>query len=171
MRYVGISLMAASVMGIGLLAGERWSERLHLQQLLRQMMYHLKNQILYANEALPDALRTVGKRFSEAPGVCFCRISERMLEERNQSFAEIWEDEVERLAGSNPLSSVDQENLVQLGRQLGYADREMQERILLLYLEETDDSIVYLKKEADIRKKLYRSLGVAGGLFLAVFLL
>lgn len=170
MRYIGISLMAVAVMGIGLFAGERWTERLQVLQMLRQMMYQLKSQILYANESLPEAFWNVGIRFSDAPRVCFCQVSKRMMEEKSQAFSEIWEDEVEKLVRSKALSISDQENLVMLGRQLGYADREMQERILLLYLEETDDIITYLKKETETRKKLYRSLGVAGGLFLAVFL-
>lgn len=168
---MGISLMSVAVMGIGMFVGNRWSERLCLLQSLRQMMYHLKSQILYANEALPEAFQRVGERFSDAPGSCFCRISERMRKESNRPFSEIWEEEIEQFAQTEPLSSADRENLVTLGRQLGYADREMQERILLLYLEETDDAIAYLKKETDTRRKLYRSLGVAGGLFLAVFLL
>ena len=55
-----------------------------------------------------------------------------------------------------------------LGENLGYADRDMQERTLLFYLEQTDDSIRFLKKEMETRTKLYRCLGMAAGLFLMV---
>lgn len=44
----------------------------------------------------------------------------------------------------------------------------MQERTLLFYLEETDGSIGFLKREMESRTKLYRCLGMAAGLFLMV---
>ena len=68
------------------------------------------------------------------------------------------------------MDKADRQALVALGENLGYADREMQERTLLFYLEQTDDSIRYLKKELEGRMKLYRSLGMAAGLFLLVVL-
>ena len=39
---------------------------------------------------------------------------------------------------------------------------------LLFYLEETDSSIEFLKREMENRTKLYRCLGMAAGLFLMV---
>ena len=55
-----------------------------------------------------------------------------------------------------------------LGENLGYAHKDMQERTLLFYLEETDGSIGFLKREMESRTKLYRCLGMAAGLFLMV---
>ena len=46
----------------------------------------------------------------------------------------------------------------------------MQERTLLFYLEQTEDSIRQMKKELEERTKLYRCLGMAAGLFLLVAL-
>ena len=59
-------------------------------------------------------------------------------------------------------------NLLALGENLGYAHKDMQERTLLFYLEETDGSIGFLKREMESRTKLYRCLGMAAGLFLMV---
>lgn len=43
-----------------------------------------------------------------------------------------------------------------------------QERTILFYLEQADDSLAFLKKETESRTKLYRSLGMAAGLFILV---
>lgn len=54
------------------------------------------------------------------------------------------------------------------GENLGYADKTTQERTILFYLEQADDSLDFLKKETESRTKLYRSLGMAAGLFILV---
>ena len=41
-------------------------------------------------------------------------------------------------------------------------------RTILFYLEQADDSLAFLKKETESRTKLYRSLGMAAGLFILV---
>ena len=85
MRYLGLLIMASACTGAGFLAAESWRERLEILKLLRQMAYHLKGRILYANETLPEALFEVGERFSKdrtgmclEPGRLFLRVRKRM---------------------------------------------------------------------------------------------
>jgi stage III sporulation protein AB len=47
----------------------------------------------------------------------------------------------------------------------------MQERNLLLYLEELDDGIQDLKEHQKEKCRLYTSLGIMSGIFLAVILI
>ena len=58
-------------------------------------------------------------------------------------------------------------SLKNLGDHLGYLDLGMQERNLLLYLEQVDGQISFLKQNVRERTKLYTSLGIMGGLFLS----
>ena len=51
-----------------------------------------------------------------------------------------------------------------------FLDRETQERTLLLYLEQVDTELEVLREHRQERCRLYTSLGVMGGLFLAVIL-
>lgn len=55
-----------------------------------------------------------------------------------------------------------------LGERLGYLDREMQIRQLELYEEDFQFLLQKLKKDAVEKKKLYRSLGVMGGIMLTI---
>ena len=52
----------------------------------------------------------------------------------------------------------------------GIGDIETQERTLLLYLEQVDTELEVLREHRQERCRLYTSLGVMGGLFLAVIL-
>lgn len=177
MRYIGILIMAGAAVGGGFFAAECLKERLDLLLLFRQMAYHLKGQILYANATLPEALSEVGSRFSrerygnlKEPGLLFSRIAGRLEAEENMAFSAIWQEEVGKMSQEIPMNTADRQNLLALGENLGYADRDMQERTILFYLEQADDSIAALKQEVETRTRLYRSLGMAAGLFLMVVL-
>ena len=98
----------------------------------------------------------------------FLRVEKRMEEEAGKAFAEIWKEEMEKFPDDLPLRKQDLEALQALGENLGYADKKTQERTILFYLEQADDSLAFLKKETESRTKLYRSLGMAAGLFILV---
>jgi len=177
MRYVGILIMAGALIAGGFLAADKWKERLHVLQLFRQMVYYMKGQILYSNATLPEALFEVGTRFSDGregvlkePGNFFLRVYERMEKESGTPFFILWKEEAGKFPDGFPLDKGDRQNLCALGENLGYADRDMQERTMLFYIEQTDDSIGFLKKEMENRTRLYRCLGMAAGLFLMVIM-
>lgn len=178
MKYVGIGIMAGACIGAGFLAASRWKERLEVLLLFRRMIFYLKGEILYANATLPEALFQVGHRFLEGregiflePSRFFLRVHKRLEEESGIPFVTIWKEETGKIPGDFPMEKADRQALSGLGENLGYADRDMQERTLLFYLEQLDDSIGFLKKELETRTKLYRSLGAAAGLFLAVIMI
>ena len=175
MKYAGILIMAGALIAAGFFAAAQWKEKLDILLLIRQMIFFLKGQILYSNSTLPEALLEVGTRFSDGregnfkePGCFFLRVFERTEKEAGTPFFTIWKEEAEKLPERFPMDQADRQNLAALGEHLGYADRSMQERTLLFYLEQTDDSISALKKEMESRTKLYRCLGMAAGLFLLV---
>lgn len=177
MRYLGIFGMALAAWGAGMYEARRWRERLEILLLLRQMVVQLKGQILYANAALPEAFLTVGRRACEGkcgvmaqPGLLFVRTARRMEKERGTAFFTVWKQEMERLPADFPIGPEERQALLALGENMGYGDRETQERTLSFYLEQTDGAIRFLRGEMETRTKLYRCLGAAGGLFLFVAL-
>ena len=169
--------MASALIGAGFLAAKKWKDHLELLLLFRQMIHHLKGQILSAHATLPEALSEVGNRslgqregiFRE-PGEWFCRVAKRLEIRENESFSEVWKSEMAGFSADFPLSKQEMEQLRALGEQLGYADMAMQERTMLFYLEQVEESIARLKGELLQRTKLYRCLGMAAGLFLMVVL-
>ena len=124
---------------------------------------------------LSEGAEEIGSRFSDGnsgmaaeAGLFFLRVEKRMEEEAGKPFAEIWKEEMEKFPDDLPLRKQDLEALQALGENLGYADKKTQERTILFYLEQADDSLAFLKKEMESRTKLYRSLGMAAGLFILV---
>ena len=169
MKYLGLLCMAAAAVAGGFLLAGEWEMRVKMLGIFRQMAVYLKARILYSNETLPEALKEIGSRFSDGnsgmaaeAGLFFLRV------EKRKAFAEIWKEEMEKFPDDLPLRKQDLEALQALGENLGYADKKTQERTILFYLEQADDSLAFLKKEMESRTKLYRSLGMAAGLFILV---
>ena len=148
MKYLGLLCMAAAAVAGGFLLAGEWEMRVKMLGIFRQMAVYLK----MAAEA----------------GLFFLRVEKRMEEEAGKAFAEIWKEEMEKFPDDLPLRKQDLEALQVLGENLGYADKKTQERTILFYLEQADDSLAFLKKEMESRTKLYRSLGMAAGLFILV---
>lgn len=175
MRYVGILIMSGALIGGGFAAAEKLRERMELLLVIRQMTVHLKGQILYSNCALPEAMKEIGNRFSEReegilrePAMFFLRVAGRMEQEPEQMLRRIWKEEADKLSPGIPLTGEDRKALTSLGGNLGYADRSMQEKTILFYLEQVDDAIASLKSQQENKTRLYRCLGMAAGLFLMI---
>ena len=178
MQFAGIGLMAAAVTGIGFYAAENIRIRFEVLQLFRRMISQLQVRILQNKDPLPEALMQVGSWFEhqqkgtmKEAGRMFVRVSSRMNMEYQKTFGAIWKEDLLHLAGHMPLKEEDLRDLLELGENLGYSDRLTQEKTIAFYQEQTEASIEEIKKEMDIRMKLYRSLGAAAGLFLAVILI
>lgn len=62
----------------------------------------------------------------------------------------------------------EEELFFSLGSRLGYLDLEMQMKELLLYEEELTRRTEELRREMPAKKKVYESLGILGGILLAV---
>ncbi|MBE5971246.1 MAG: hypothetical protein E7246_01805 [Lachnoclostridium sp.] len=180
MRLIGIALMAAALTGVGFVLAERGKERLALLRQLRQMIHYMKSQILYSNATLPEAVFEVGNHWKGSERESengweladfFLNVGKRLNEKGNQTFSAIWQAEAENIPTDIPMTQGDREALGMLGNTLGYADRQMQERSLLFYLEQLDETMEGMKAEAEHLGKLYRTLGTAAGMFWFVLLI
>lgn len=147
-RILGAVLVVISCSGMGFFMAGQWGERLKTMEHLRKMIFLLKGEI----------------------GDLFIRVAERMEGQRGEPFYDIWQEEIDKLPKAFCLSKEDRQSLKGLGEHLGYLDLEMQERTILLYLEQLDLSIGYLRKHKQERSRLYTSLGIMGGIFITIMM-
>ena len=167
MKAAGALCICLGAAGLGWQLAFVWKQRLDLLVALRQLIYYLKGEILYGHGTLAEALSQSGKKGGGPFGEMFQRAAERLNLRDGTLFSRIWKEEAEGLAYL-PLVPEDWEQLKGLGESLGYLDLEMQERTLLLYIEQLDETIGYLKEHKREKCRLYTSLGIMGGLFLTI---
>lgn len=171
LKMAGAAMVVAGTSGYGVWMAGNYQNRLSLLEQLRKMIFLLKGQILYANAPLPEALEAVGERTEGVLSDWMLQVSKRLEEQQGEPFCQIWREEVGRLDADAALAKTDRQSLAALGEHLGFLDCEMQERNLLLYLEQLDLVIDDLRERREEKCRLYTSLGVMSGLFLTVLLL
>lgn len=173
LKWMGAALVLTASPGLGLWMAGRWQERLKQMEQLRQMIYFLRGEIVYSHAPLAEALERVGRRGGGPLGGFFEGVSRRILEQKGESLSEIWDSELKKMEEENRNLAFRQEDLAQLqslGKHLGYLDVDMQERMLLLSLEQTDLTISYLREHKREKCRLYASMGVMGGIFLVIIM-
>lgn len=173
MKCLGTMLVLISAPGLGFWMAGRWQERLRQMEQLRQMIYFLKGEIVYSHAPLAEALERVGKRGGGSAGAFFEAVSRRILDQKGESLPEIWNSELKAMEQDKDLALLGEDlaQLQSLGRHLGYLDVDMQERMLLLSLEQMDLTISYLREHKREKCRLYASMGVMGGIFLVIVML
>lgn len=168
LRLVGAALVLISCSGLGFSKASEWNARLKAAECLRKMLFLLKGEIVYGGSPLTEALERTGRKGGGEIGSLFQRVSLRLSEQSGEPFYTIWQEEIDTLPANAHLSKEDRQELKEFGEHLGYLDRTMQERTILLYLEQLDITIEDLRKHRQEKNRLYTSLGVMGGLFLAI---
>ena len=171
LKAAGCGMVVAGTSGYGSWMAASYRQRLGMLVELMQMIFLLKGQIIYANAPLPEAFEAVGQRMEGVLPEFFLQVARRLDGQQGKTFCEIWKEEVAGISPEAPLAQTDRQSLAALGEHLGYLDRDMQERNLLLYLEQLDLAISGLRDRQEEKCRLYTSLGVMGGLFLAVLVL
>ena len=170
MKLFGAACILCGAAGTGIWFSGRYRQRILELEQLKQMVFLLKGQILYASAPLPEALETVGKRVDGVLGSLFLETAATLESQPGEPFSAIWRNAVSEMEGKTPHSQSDRQTQENQGEHLGFLDRETQERTLLLYLEQVDAELQVLREHRQERCRLYTSLGVMGGLFLAVIL-
>lgn len=173
LKWAGALMILAAGPGLGWWMADRWKKRLEQLEELRRLIYSLKGEITYSQAPLGEAFERSGRRCQGPLGQMFLQVSREIGQRQGDSLDQIWKRQAEQLVREHPdlpLNREDIDHLKGLGSQLGYLDIQMQERTLLLYLEQLDLAIGYLREHKKEKCRLYTSLGMMGGLFLVIVL-
>ena len=65
MKYIGILIMAASLIAAGFTAANGLKDRMELLFLFHRMILNMKGQILYSNDTLPQAMKKIGEDYAK----------------------------------------------------------------------------------------------------------
>lgn len=170
-RILGAVLVVAASAGIGFSYSFRLGRRLEQLRQLQRMAMLLKGEISYGCAALPEALSCVGRKLPEPFARFLGQMAGRLREYPDKSFQEVFQEEAEENLGQSALTAKDKEALMQMGAFLGYLDKDMQLKTMELYLQELEREIEDAKDSVPGKQKLCQSLGIMGGLFLAILLI
>lgn len=168
LKTAGICLILLGGTGLGLCQSYALTRRAKALEMLIRMTILLKAEIRCGNASLHDAFYEAAAKLPGEYGEFLKAVAERMQNPSGRRFGEIFRECAEEKLVHLKLSKEEQEKLYTLGGYLGYLDLEMQMKQLELYEQELQNSLEELRAEMPAKKKVYQSLGVSGGILLAV---
>ena len=163
LKSAGIFLILLSAAGIGYSKSRELTVREKNLRVFLQML-------ICGNLSLPEAFRETAGKLPEMYGELLREIAGRLKQSPGHPLGDIFRQCSGKTLRELPLSKEELELISSLGGRLGYLDREMQLRQLELCEEETLRLLENLRKEMPEKKKIYQSLGIMGGILLAVLL-
>ena len=156
--------------GLGYSKSRELSKREKSLQQLLTLSICLKGEIRYGNSTLGEAFWGLAGRLQEPYRCLAWKIAEKIKSSEGISLEKILTEQFTEKHEKFHLTEEEQEFLVSLGTRLGYLDREVQLRQMELYEEQLKLHIQEVHEGIPEKKKIYQSLGIMGGVFLAVLL-
>ena len=170
LKNAGIFLILLAGTGIGYSKSRELTFREKNLRIFLQLVIFLKGEIRCGNMALPEAFQEIAGKLPGMYRDLLEKVSAELKKSQGFSLGEIfYRYSMEKIRGL-PFSGEERELICSLGGRLGYLDREMQLRQLDLYEEDVLRCLDNLRRGMPEKKKIYQSLGVLGGILLAVLL-
>ncbi len=169
LRLLGLGLLFTGCVLLGLHQSRSLKKRLELLEELKRILLLLTGEIRCGHATLPEAFLQIGKKARSPYREFFLKAAEELSGDVKKPMREVLEHQINNLQGFGLLPE-DLELLLDLGKALGDLDLVMQLDTLKLYGEMLDASVKKAAGEYGPKAKMYRYLGVLGGLFLVVLL-
>lgn len=170
-KIIGCMLVIASSAGMGFYFSGEIKSRIEDLKELKKLIGLLRGDIRYASTPLPEAISAMARRSSGHFEVFLKNVSGKLSELSGATFFEIWREAVEKDLIDTSMAKKDKCQLIQLGENLGYLDKDMQLNTLDLYLSRLDEEIADLTKTAKEKTYLFRSLGIMAGIFISIIMI
>lgn len=171
LQAVGGTLVIASAFLIGWRASEDLEKEYRQLGELQKISSMLQGEIRYARAFLAEAFGSIARTAQEPYKSWMLEMHQRMNAKESGSFACIWEKTARECLADLSISDIEKRRLYDLGKYLGNADTQMQLTHLKMYEEQLEILRAEKRQSLHTKKKLYRVLGAAGGIFLAILLI
>jgi len=170
LQLVGAAVVVGGTVALGFHYAARESARLLDLLELKKALLILSSEIDYMRAPLPTAAANIGKRTERWVGSFFSRFGKMLAANDGETAYQLWGRALNTVGDAAALAEEDLKVIDGFGETLGYVDKQMQQNAIDYAVRYIDETAAGLQVQAEKSKKMYRSLGVIGGLFLAVVL-
>ncbi len=172
-KLVGAALVVLAGAGFGACPVHKMKERTMELEELYFCLLRLKSEISHGGKPLPEAIMAAADSKKEGKSGVYRRVM-KQLAERLTRGRESYEVLVRVCASEGFRDSVvtqeEQEAFMDSFLLLGGGDKEKQVQMMTYYAENVRLAIAQEKQKKKERAYVYRSLGILGGIFLAVIM-
>jgi stage III sporulation protein AB len=163
-KIFGIILILLSGSGIGFKASDNLVKQNKQLKKLNEMLVILRGEIKYNYSIMPQAFRNVSRRVEHPFSEFLINVADNLDKYEGKSVAEVWEMGINNNLESSLLSKKHLEKLKDLGKTLGFLDMNMQLSYIDILTGELSKDIEENTIKMKENCKLYRALGIMGGI-------
>jgi stage III sporulation protein AB len=171
LKTAGSLLIILASTGIGFRLGNDMVQRIAELREIKKTILMLRGEIKYSGTNLPEAFFNIGRRMEGALKEFLLQVGQELKKMEGRSFQDIWKEKTEECLKDTRLKKQDIDLLKGLGENLGYLDKEMQIGTIDLYIEQLEGEIQNLTENVQTKTRLYRCLGIMGGLFITILII
>ena len=154
----------------GIMRAEKFKNQLENMKYLQRIISLMQSEIRYSRAFLGEIFWNIGQGIKEPYKSWLIEMSERTNAFTDERFEYIWKASIDNNLKVLDLPEQELDSLKSLGNQLGFADTQIQMRLIDLYQEQLERNIREVHGEVQTKVRLYHCLGVMSGLFVAVLL-
>ncbi|MFO8059155.1 MAG: stage III sporulation protein AB [Bacillota bacterium] len=170
LKLFGLGLIMMAGMVTGQLCFMQLESRYRDLESVRSGLRALISEIEYTRKPLPDAWRELAEMHGGAVARIFGRAAELFGSEGAYTAGAAWVESLRQCSGELSLTAEDLRILASLGPCLGTSGGADQIRHLQAADERLSDQMNEAREDSRRRGKLFRSLGLLGGILVAVVL-
>lgn len=171
LKIAGCAAVLTACSGFGFYYGSEMERRIRELKELRSILLLVKGDIRYWKSSLPEAFCAAADRNAGVFRKFFREAADSLSGCMAESFEEAFLKAAKEALKDTALKRQDILLLNQLGGMFGRMDTDMQLNALDWYLEQLEENIKELSKEASQKVMLCKSLGVLAGIFLLIIFL
>lgn len=171
LKILGSALIVLSSSLFGLYYGNRAHYRIADLEEFKKTLILLKSEIEFSMTALPEAMALIAGKTTRKFAAFFEEIGSRLNQKTGESIGDLWEEALALLPQKTYLAEEDTDYFRSLGGALGALDRKLQSnsiQVMIAYIDATAEALAAVSSKS---KKMYPSLGILGGILIAVVLL
>jgi len=163
-----VILVSCTALGFYFAAQEKF--RVHDLQEFKKALMILSSEIEHMRTPLPLACANIAKRTNDPVSALFGQFSDLLSNETGETAYQLWLQTLNGQKKRSYLAAEDWDALEGFGKTLGYLDKQMQQSAIACTVDYIDEKVTGLQTQSDKNSRMYRSLGVIGGLLLVVVL-
>ena len=163
----GLCILCAG--SLGFLKGQRLRKRIRMLERIVRLLDHMERELEFGREPLPEVFKKLSeKNIGELKA--FLEHAAVQMQQGKDNIAAVFAENVRTYLSEGDLFAEDLQRLYALGSELGYPDRQLQIHTVAVYRQEIKELLDELKKQYPQSCRLFRTLGMAAGILLAVLL-
>lgn len=171
LKIIGAVIIVLSSTLIGFFYSRKEEYRINDLNEMKRAFTILISEIEYASNSLPESMINISNKTENPISKILIDFAENLNKKDGQTIQQLWTEAVIRNKNDTYFIDEDLENIKSFGSTLGYLDRNMQINninIMIDYINKKTDTL----SEISIKnKKMYRSLGILGGMIIAIILI